>query len=360
MNGRWLTAWMVLLTATLASAADANDPNAFDVNRRLGRAVNMGNTLEAPKEGEWGVTLKVDHFRRIAAAGFDSVRIPVRWDTHADANAPYTIDPTFMKRVVWAVGQARRNKLAAVVNFHHHESLYKDPNSEASRYLALWRQVAERFRDHGPEVVFELLNEPHGKLDAAKWNPLLRRALTVVRRSNPRRAVIVGPAGWNSPSRLDELDLPAKDRMLIVTFHYYSPFRFTHQGAEWVGKRADKWLGTKWTATRQERSAVEKHFHQAAEWGRKHRRPLYLGEFGAYGKAPMESRIRWTRFVRQTAEKHRMAWAYWEFGAGFGAYDRKENRWRPGLLKALVGRKQAAEVLANDAGRHKAAPSGGG
>jgi len=27
--------------------------------------------------------------------------------------------------------------------------------------------------------------------------------------------------------------LPADDRNLIVTFHYYAPIRFTHQGAPW-------------------------------------------------------------------------------------------------------------------------------
>ena len=343
---RQLTAMIVVFLAVVAgAAADPNDPNAFEVNRRLGRAVNLGNTLEAPREGEWGVTLKAEHFAEIASAGFESVRIPVRWDTHARTAAPYTIDPNFMKRVVWAVDQARKNKLAAVVNFHHHESLYEDPNTEVERYLALWGQVAERLKGYPSDVVFELFNEPHGKLNAARWNALLVRALKVVRRSNPRRAVMIGPAGWNHPRHLSSLKLPKDDRMLIVTFHYYSPFHFTHQGAAWVGKQADRWLGKTWTGSKKETDAVEKDFRDAAAWGRKHRRPMHLGEFGAYSKAPLESRVRWTRFVRRTAEKHGMAWAYWEFGAGFGVYDRDRKQWRKGLLEALVGRKRATRAM---------------
>jgi endoglucanase len=31
-----------------------------------------------------------------------------------------------------------------------------------------------------------------------------------------------------------------------------------------------------------------------------------------------------------------MSWAYWEFGAGFGVYDREQNRWNDALLRALV------------------------
>jgi endoglucanase len=31
-----------------------------------------------------------------------------------------------------------------------------------------------------------------------------------------------------------------------------------------------------------------------------------------------------------------MAWAYWEFGAGFGIFDREANGWRTPLLRALL------------------------
>ena len=35
----------------------------------------------------------------LKAAGFDSVRIPIKWSAHAAKTAPYTIDPAFMDRV---------------------------------------------------------------------------------------------------------------------------------------------------------------------------------------------------------------------------------------------------------------------
>ena len=75
---------------------------------------------------------------------------------------------------------------------------------------------------------------------------------------------------------------------------------------------------------------------KAAAWGISHRRPVYLGEFGAYGKADMDSRARWTAFVARTAEEKGLSWAYWEFCAGFGVYDPTAGEWREPLLRALI------------------------
>ena len=63
---------------------------------------------------------------------------------------------------------------------------------------------------------------------------------------------------------------------------------------------------------------------------------LLLGEFGAYNKADLASRTRWTAFVARSAEERAISWAYWEFGAGFGVYDRSRNAWHEEILRALV------------------------
>jgi endoglucanase len=304
--------------------------------RGLGRGVNLGNALEAPKEGEWGVTLKEEYFEKIKAAGFDSVRIPVRWSAHAAATTPYRIDPKFFERVDWAVEQAFKRRLAPVVNMHHYEEIFNEPDKHRERFVAIWRQIAERYKDYPSQLVFELLNEPHAKLTADKWNPLLAETIAVVRRTNPLREIVVGPVGWNSINDLASLELPKDDKHLIVTVHYYSPFQFTHQGAEWTGGEAQKWLGTKWTGSKAERQAVARDLDKALAWAVEHRRPLYLGEFGAYNKADLESRARWTRFVAEEATKRKMSFAYWEFCSGFGVYDAQKNQWIEPLKDALL------------------------
>jgi aryl-phospho-beta-D-glucosidase BglC (GH1 family) len=302
----------------------------------LGRGVNLGNALEAPNEGEWGVRLDEKYFDLLQQAGFNSVRIPVRWSAHAAHSAPFRIDETFQARVDWAIRQALARRLYVVVNIHHYEEIMRDPRAQRERFLGLWRQIAEQYRDSPTALYFELLNEPHAELKADVWNDMLADAIAVIRKSNPTRKIVVGPAGWNSISQLDNLELPKNDRNLIVTFHYYSPFQFTHQGASWVGSQSQQWLGTRWLGTPAEKQAVVRDLDRALRWGVENRRPLFLGEFGAYSKADLDSRARWTRFLADESLKRKIGFAYWEFCSGFGVYDSKANRWVEPLKDALV------------------------
>ena len=183
---------------------------------------------------------------------------------------------------------------------HHYDGMMQDPANHRERFVALWKQIAEHYKDLPPEVAFELLNEPQDKLTAEEWNRDLAEVLAAVRPRIPRRDVVIGPVHWNAISELNSLKLPEGDRHLIVTVHYYLPFHFTHQGTDFVGG-AKQWLGTKWTGTPAEKRAITRDFDAALAWAVAHHRPIYLGEFGSYERADMESRARWTRFVADEA-----------------------------------------------------------
>jgi endoglucanase len=310
--------------------------DVFTLNRRLGRGINFGNALEAPVyEGEWGLRLREEYFAVVAAAGFDSVRVPIRWSAHARKSEPYTIDPRFFERIDWVVEQALAHDLLIILDLHHMTEMMAGPDLYQPFFLALWAQIAERYRDAPPEVIFELLNEPHDRLTAEKWNEILPAAIALIRQTNPTRAIIVGPTQWNNIHQLPTLQLPADDRNLIVTFHYYDPFQFTHQGAEWVAG-SNAWLGTTWTGSEAQQREITNAFDRAVAWAEREGRPLFLGEFGAYSRADLDSRARWTAFVARTAEQRGISWAYWEFGASFGAYELARADWNAALIEALV------------------------
>jgi endoglucanase len=309
--------------------------DAFAAARALGRGVNMGNALDAPSEGAWGVTLKEEYFEHVKEAGFNAVRIPVRWSAHARAEAPYTIDAGFFARVDQVIAWAFARGLVVVLNVHHYDEMAVSPADHEQRFLALWQQIAEHYKDYPAALFFEPFNEPNSAMTAPVWNKFLSEALVVVRQSNPERMVVIGGVSWNAYDQLQYLELPAGDGHIIATYHYYNPFQFTHQGAEWV-EGSGPWLGTTWEATEAQKAELSSQFDVVAAWAKKQGVPVYMGEFGAYSTAEMPSRARWTAFAAREAEARGFAWAYWEFCAGFGIYDPLANTWRVPLLKALI------------------------
>jgi aryl-phospho-beta-D-glucosidase BglC (GH1 family) len=314
-----------------------NREKAFEINSKLGRGVNYGNMFEAPSEAGWGNPWKPKYAGMIADLGFNHVRIPVRWepDDRSMATAPYTINPTFLDRIKQVVDSVINNGIFAIINMHHHDVLYEDPDGQKERFIAQWEQISEFFKDYPDSLLFEILNEPHGNLVPEKWNIFAADALTKIREDNPERIVLIGTAPYGGLGGLSNLVIP-DDEFIILTVHYYNPFHFTHQGASWVGEGSDAWLGTKWNDSEDERAIVQNEFALLRQIEQDKKIPIHIGEFGAYEKADITSRGKWTTYVARYLETLNWSWAYWEFSAGFGIYDPAKDKYNDVLVDALL------------------------
>lgn len=323
--------FMVLALVPQVVLAD----DIIEANRALGRGINLGNALEVPRGQDWGFTLKMEHFKVIKDAGIEHVRVPVRWSDYAAKAEPFTIDEAWFTRIDKVLDECEKQKLRVVLNVHHYEEIFSAPRGHLPRLKAIWKQIAERYAKRPATVYFEFLNEPHDALSGEVWNEFMPQLLAVVRESNPTRPVIVGPGMWNSVHELKTLKLP-DDKNLIVTVHYYLPHDFTHQGTPWSDERVKSIVNLRWPKDAGEEAQLKKDFEAVAAWAKENGRPIYVGEFGAFEKAPLESRALWTRAVAEESEKHGFSHAYWEFGSGFGAYDPKNRAWRKPILEALI------------------------
>ena len=448
-------------TPATPEAAQGSKQDIFALNKLLARSVNFGNALEAPNEGDWGMRLEERFFDLLKKAGFTGIRLPVKFSAHTAPTAPYTLDAKFMERVDWAIKNATSRGMAIIVDMHHYDELMKDPAAHRERFLGMWSQIATRYQKQPANVFFEIHNEPNDKIEPL-WNEYSSAALAVIRKTNPTRAVIIGPNGWNNADRFVDLKLP-NDPNLIATFHNYVPFDFTHQGAEWAGnsptgipwpqtgvRLGGGWQSWSWDTRVTAKPAglevqyqkgwagfyahseakndgfeklrlktnramklkvkcfsqsegdppgvdvetqagvalevplagcgfkgtlrdiflmnntpdaqapyllqtlelvgagktaslfsdsytdVRSYLDRAANWGKANNRPIFMGEFGAYSKGDYASRVRWTKFTREETEKRGISWAYWEFGAGFGVFDRTKNAWNLELLQGLI------------------------
>lgn len=307
--------------------------SVFECNRRLGRGVNILG-YDPLWSGREQARFQEKHFRLLRQAGFDHVRVNLHAFRHMRNDGDLALAAAWFATLDWVLGQALAAGLLVILDCHEFTALGDDPAAHRAQFLSFWRQLAEHARDASDRVVFELLNEPSRNLTPELWNEYLAAALGVVRAVHPERPVIVGPACWNSIGHLAELRLPEQDRNLIVTVHYYSPMEFTHQGAPWSCHKA--LAGVDWAGSEAERRKIRADFGVAQAWAEAAGRPLFLGEFGAYDRAPLAARVRYTDCVARTAEALGWSWAYWQFDSDFLLWNMAADDWVEPIRDALI------------------------
>ncbi len=295
------------------------------------RCINLGNALDAPSEGAWGHKIESRSFRVIADAGFDTVRIPVRWSAHTGGGPDYKINERFFRRVTQVIDQALANNLQVIINVHHFDELYDEPDKQFRKLLALWAQIAPRYKDLPDSVYFEIINEPNSQFQGDIMRRVVAQAFKIIRRSNPTRIIIMGGDEWSNIKTLPTIP-SIQDPNQVYTFHYYDPFEFTHQKASWTDLKDSRRV--KWGS-----AADKRELKAAAQYAARVQRdtgiPIFLGEIGAYEKAPYQDIVEYTRETRKAFEKEGISWCVWNFTATFPFYNSFSKQWDRNKLNAL-------------------------
>jgi endoglucanase len=143
----------------------------------LGRGISFGGELDGdvPDAGPW---LEERHFDVVKEAGFDTVRLPVKWSAHMSTSRPYAVDAAFLHCVDWAVESGLQRDLSVVLNVHRFDELCTDTDRHTARYAGA-----------GPKLSFEFLNEPHEPMRAGDLNRAV--AKLALRRARMLRAIWV-------------------------------------------------------------------------------------------------------------------------------------------------------------------------
>lgn len=329
------------------------------MNNRLGRGMNLGNAWEsagqsgAKADCGWNNCIDDSYFKIIKDAGFNSIRLPVRWPADAARSAPYTIDEGRLSGVKDDIEKAMEQGLAVIVNFHHYMEMnnaaanYASSKSnydkEKARFLGMWEQVAKEL-DSYPDslLVLEIFNEPHD-MKNEQVNDLMNSAYEVIRKNAPKKTIMFEAGGYSKFANIKNLEMP-EDGNVIVSGHYYEPYTFTHQGHGYDCKNSADVMNL---------SAVAPQFREYADSIAVNFPdinggfiPVNLGEFGVSGQHGSSCggngvsdslRAVWTDEVIANAEKYGMSWQYWGLVGvgGFEAYDKNAGKWYPEFLEVF-------------------------
>lgn len=323
----------VFFGSCMGATAESFTPiSAAEQSKALGRGISVLGYDPVWKDVRSG-RFQPRHFALIRTAGFSHVRIVLR--SFAFMNSDGKLDPAWLATLDTMVKAALDQGMSVILDEHDHIACAKDAAACRRNLISFWTEIGSRYKDAPNRVVFELLNEPHGELTDEAWNGLLAEVLAVVRKTNPERNVIVGGGHSNGLGSLKDMALPEADRHIIATFHYYNPMSFTHQSAPFTSEKWRSLSDIPW-GTEAEYKFLNAEFDVVARWSAATNRPVYLGEFGAFDKAPQDSRVKWNAAVARAAEKRGFSWAYWQFDPDFALYDFSKDRFVEPILDALI------------------------
>lgn len=284
--------------------------------------INLGNTLDAPVEGEWAPAAERRFMEDFAEAGFGHVRVPVTWHRHVSTNPPYTISAEFLARVEQVVDWGLAQGLYVILNAHHESWLkehYNDANQRA-RFAAIWRQVATHMQQKPERLIFEILNEPVG-MSAVEVDQLNNDILAIMRESNPTRAVIFSGNGFTPVDSLVAAAVP-EDAHLIGNFHSYDPWEF-------AGQCTRSWGST------DDREQLTSIYQRAADWSARTGIPVMVNEFGAahydyllpQNVCDSQARLEYLAAHVAQARARGIAATVWDDNGSFQIYRRQQGGW---------------------------------
>ncbi|MBQ3250906.1 MAG: cellulase family glycosylhydrolase [Bacteroidales bacterium] len=289
-----------------------------DYAARLGIGWNLGNHFDAYNNGvsgetAWGNPKATQAtMNKVKAAGFSTVRIPVTWMGHIGAAPDYKIDEKWLNRVAEVVGYAEAAGLNAIVNMHHDgadsknwldiKTAAKDPavhQQILDQVSAMWRQIADKFKDKGDFLIFESFNEIHdggwgwgeNRNDGGKqyqclneWNQAFVDAVRASGGENANRILGIPAYCTNVDIAVQTFVMPEDvvEGRLIMAVHCYDPYDYTLPAtkSEW-GHTADESKKVSGNNEADLKRVFEKIYNNFIKKGI----PVYMGEFGCVNRA---------------------------------------------------------------------------
>lgn len=267
-------------------------PNAGDRPRRIERMI--ADLIGEEKASRfWALYyeryIAEGDIARIAAEGFNSVRLPLHWRVLMEDAEPAIWIEAGWRLLDQVVAWCREHRLYIVLDLHGAPGGQTGTNiddserdlpelftDERNRRLtvALWRELAKRYKDEWIVAGYDLLNEPLPEWFAA-YNPLVmplyRDVIAAIREEDARHMVILEGAHWATDWTIfDE----KPDDNLMLQFHKY-----------WNNPDTE---------------SIRKYLDKRDEWDV----PIYMGEGGENNKD-------WYAGAFGLYEDHDISWNFW-------------------------------------------------
>ena len=347
--------------ATLSSRAQTVAPDSEGMNlsaiewtRDVVMGWNLGNALESSGgETNWGNPKTTQAMiKAVADAGFNAIRIPVRWTEQLSDAQNMVVKDSWLARVKEIVDWALAENMYVIINTHHEAWLDRNPfyskQQENNQKLhALWTCIATYFRDYGEKLIFAGTNEttvdwsaPNTEQQTVQnsYNQTFVDAVRETGGKNYYRNLVVQTFACSPYVGLNGLTIPTDkvEERLSVEFHYYDPYEYCGSCTYYYWGEAYKDKGRILTSSTE--STITNLFDRITNSWTKKGLGVVMGEYGVSNhytnddmQTQQENMQYYLKCVTGEARKHGFAAFVWDNNAfnngpeNFGIFKRWNN-----------------------------------
>ena len=272
--------------------------------------------------------------RFLAEMGCNSVRIPFNYRHFEDDSAPFVYKESGFKLLEQAVEWCGKYGIWAVLDLHacqgyqsgdwhcdnifgEQVNLYYDRDYQR-RYIALWQEIARRFKDNAAVAGYDLMNEPvcANQMEIDALNSLYREVVEAIRAIDKEHIIFLEGNLWSQD--YSQIDAPFAEG-LACSPHYYNLAAIRYGTWPMVidGENYD-------------RARMEADMDFRDEYMRRHNVPVWVGEFGVRRYENLRDKDAALRDYIDCFEQRGHSWCYWsfkDFGLRGPLYMRPGNAW---------------------------------
>ena len=300
--------------------------SAQEMVQEMGAGWNLGNTMDGhtgftPNETLWQhVETTKQVIKTVHDNGFNTIRIPVTWGTMIDDENGYAINDKWLSRVQDIVDYCVEQDMYVIVNIHHDGAeqtgwlriASDDFDSVKEKYEAVWKQIAQRFKDYDEHLIFESMNEVTGpgnniQFDMDRVMELNQIFVDTVRGTGSNNAYrwLSVPGRYTNITNTTQYDfrLPEDtvENRLFLSVHYYN----------WLFGLAENTTYTEWTKDMTDELVAE--FAQLEKFTSQGV-PVIVGEYGAIDKRNEADRAYHYEVVNRICNTGMIVACYWDNG----------------------------------------------